>query len=103
MEELGATAADFEEIFGEMHFVFHHSAGVEVPFEKRGAQRKVTFKNAAEFAQKVLEIRLTEAIEPAAIIHSGMAMMIPIGCLSLWSWHDLQLKVCGNPFVDVAA
>lgn len=103
VEALGVTPGDFEDFFGEMCFVFHNSAGVEVSLGKRGAQKRVTFKNAQKFAELIKEMRLHEAAEQVALLRAGMAMVVPVGCLSLWCWHDLELRVCGNPFVDVEA
>lgn len=102
IEALGVTAEDFESSFGEMRFVFHNSAGEEVPLGKRGKAKKVTFKNAKKFADLVLSMRLHEAAEQIECIRSGMALVVPIGCLSLWSWRDLEMSVCGNPHIDVA-
>jgi len=102
LEEHGVTSDNFEDCFGEMRFVFDNSAGMEVPLGKRGAAKSVTFKNAKKFAELVLSMRLNEAAEQIACIRSGMSMVVPIGCLSLWSWRDLELGVCGNPFIDVA-
>jgi len=102
VEALGATPEDFEDFFGDMRFVFHNSAGIEVPLVKRGGQKRVTFANAREFAELVLKMRLNEASEAVSCIRLGMSMVIPIGYLSLWTWQDLELRVCGNPYIDVA-
>merc|ERR1719380_468433 len=101
LEQHGVTADTFEDCFGEMRFVFDNSAGIEIPLGKHGSAKLVSFKNAKKFAQLVLDMRLNESAEQIACIRSGMAMVVPIGCLSLWTWRDLELGVCGNPFIDL--
>jgi len=101
LEALGVGASDFEFCFGDLRFVYHNSMGEEVPLTEGGAQKRATFENAREFAQLVLEMRTQEASEQAACILEGLAMVIPVGCLSLWSWRDLEHRVCGDPRVDV--
>jgi len=102
VEALGARPEDFEDFFGDMRFVFHSSAGIEVPLVKRGAQKRVTFANAREFAELILKMRLNEASEAVGCIRLGMSIVVPIGYLSLWTWQDLELRVCGSPYIDVA-
>jgi len=102
LELHGVTPDVFEDCFSDVRFVFNNSAGEEVPLHERGGDKHVTFKNSQKFARAVLNMRLNEASEHVACIRAGMATVVPIGCLSLWTWRDLELEVCGNPFIDVA-
>lgn len=102
IEAHGFSAEVFDDVFGEMFFAYPNSAGVVVPLVEGGVQRRVTFTNAREFAQSLQAMRLSEATEQAACIRQGMATVIPIDCLSLWHWRDLERRVCGDPTIDVA-
>jgi len=101
IEAMGISAADFDLCFGEMFFVYNNSAREEVPLMQGGAQTRVTYENAGKFAQLVQEMRLHEASEQIECIRTGMAAVVPIGCFSLWSWRELELRVCGNPEIDL--
>lgn len=72
-----------------------------MPLCERGAEKRVTFENAHEFAELVLQMRLQEASEQVRCIRAGLATVVPVGCLSLWSWRDLELLVCGNPVISL--
>merc|ERR1719148_507806 len=84
-----------------MFFVYSNSARVEVPLMEGGSQTRVTFESAKRFAELVQDMRLHEAAEQIECIRTGMASVVPVGCFSLWSWRDLELRVCGNPKIDV--
>lgn len=101
IEALGVSAADFDLCFGEMFFVYSNSARIEVPLVEGGSQTRVTFESAKRFAELVQDMRLHEAAEQIECIRTGMASVVPVGCFSLWSWRDLELRVCGNPKIDV--
>jgi len=46
-------------------------------------------------------MRLHEACEQIACVREGMATVVPVGCFALWSWRELEMRVCGNPEIDV--
>eukprot|EP00927_Polykrikos_kofoidii_P002886 TRINITY_DN11153_c2_g1_i1.p1 TRINITY_DN11153_c2_g1~~TRINITY_DN11153_c2_g1_i1.p1 ORF type:complete len:2849 (+),score=400.83 TRINITY_DN11153_c2_g1_i1:249-8549(+) len=98
----GVGPEDFEACFGDIRFVYHDSLGNEVPLCEGGSQKRVSFDNAEEFGRKVLEFRTTEASAQVECILAGLATVIPVGCLSLWSFRDLEFRVCGDPRVDIA-
>jgi len=102
VSQLGVGPDDFEFVFGDIRFVYHNSAGEEVPLVDGGADIKVTFENARQFGEAVLAMRSNEAREHVECVRAGMACVVPISCFSLWSWRDLEIKVCGDPFIDVA-
>jgi len=97
---LGIAPEEFEAYFGEMYFVYHNSAKIEVPLLEGGAQTRVTYETTKKFASLVQKMRLHEAQESIDCVKAGMATVVPVGCLALWSWRDLEIKVCGNPKID---
>jgi E3 ubiquitin-protein ligase HECTD3 len=101
LETLGIGPDEFEAYFGEMYFVYQNSNNVEIPLIEGGAKTRVTFENAKDFANRVVQMRLHEAAEQISLIRAGMATVIPIGFLYLWKWRDLERRVCGNPEIDL--
>jgi hypothetical protein len=101
--ELGIAAEDFEDIFGSLRFVYHNSAQEEVPLCEGGAERVVTMSEAPEFARLVIAMRLHEAEPMIACIRKGLASVVPVGCIeSLWTWQDLEQRICGSLALDLA-
>jgi hypothetical protein len=100
IEALGIAPDEFEMYFGEMFFVYHNSAKIEVPLMENGAETRVTYETTKKFATLVKEMRLYEAKEQIDIIKQGMATVVPVGCFALWSWRELENRVCGNPKID---
>jgi len=103
VEELGIAAEDFEDIFGSLRFVFHNSSQEEVSLCEGGAERVVTMAEAPEFARLVIAMRLHEAEPMIACIQKGLASVVPVGCIeTLWTWQDLEQRICGSPAFDLA-
>merc|ERR1712166_1477194 len=48
------------------------------------------------------EMRLNECKAQIEAIRSGLACSVPIDLLSLWSWRDLERRVCGDSEIDLA-
>ena len=46
-------------------------------------------------------MRLSEADKQIAAIKQGLATVVPIDLLQLWSWDDLEFAVTGNRTMDV--
>jgi hypothetical protein len=100
IEALGIAPDEFEMCFGEMYFVYRNSAKIEVPLMENGAETCVTYETTKKFADLVLRMRLHEAQEHVEQIKAGMATVVPVGCFALWSWRELEARVCGNPQID---
>lgn len=95
---------------------------VQVELKDNGAELPVTYDTRTEFADLVLKARLNEAEQQIASLRKGTSMhcasvflpppsqalcltglnaVVPVGMLSLFSWGDLELMVCGNPEIDI--
>lgn len=48
-----------------------------------------------------LQVRLSEADKQISAIKQGLATVVPIDLLQLWSWDDLEFAVTGNRTMDV--
>ena len=67
-----------------------------------GAHRDVTFDSRLEFCDLVENYRLHEFDRQAAAVRSGLATIIPVKLLSLFTWDQLEVMVCGVPEIDIA-
>ncbi|CAM9179434.1 unnamed protein product, partial [Hapterophycus canaliculatus] len=66
-----------------------------------GADREVTQENVLEFADMVEVFKMREYWEPVEAIRQGLASVIPIEHLRLFSWDELEVFVCGRKDVDI--
>ena len=85
----------------EMFFVTRLSDGSEVELKPGGATERVTMKNVAEYVALSQQVRLHECSTQVAAIQAGLAQMVPVELLSLFSWRELEELVCGVPDVSV--
>jgi len=98
-------ADTFESCFFEM-FTTHSSASShEAPhvldLKPNGASTPLTFDNVDEWAELVIKTRLHEADEQLKLVKQGLATVVPVDLLSLWTGHELEHEVCGSSSIDV--
>lgn len=93
-----AFAAKYE---NKLRFVCTGSDGVERCLCAGGKDKVVTFDNREEFCDQVLAVRLTEFNKQIAAISRGMATVVPMRILQLFSWQQLEVLVSGNPKIDI--
>jgi hypothetical protein len=73
----------------------------EVELIPGGSEKEVKFENRAEFRDRVIQYRLHEFDRQAAAVRSGLATIVPIDLLSLFTWDQLEEMVCGKAEIDV--
>jgi len=73
----------------------------EVELRSGGADIDVTFETRAEFCDLVENYRLHEFDAQAQAVRRGLATMVPIKLLSLFTWDQLEMMVCGVAEIDV--
>ncbi|CAN0358496.1 unnamed protein product, partial [Ectocarpus sp. 12 AP-2014] len=61
-----------------------------------GAAREVTLDNRLEFAHMAEEFKMREYRVPVEAIRRGLASVVPIEHLRLFSWDELEVFVCGR-------
>lgn len=61
----------------------------------------VTLHNRLEFFNLAVQRRLRESTRQVDAIREGLASVVPLGALRLFSWRELEEVVCGNVDVDV--
>ena len=109
----GLTKEDFDKVFFET-FRAVRSSGTStttspnakslsyVDLIPNGSNVPVTWSNRFVFAKKLEQFRLTEFASQVAAIATGLTSIVPTPLLSLLSWSELELKVCGRPGLDIS-
>jgi hypothetical protein len=100
LDALGVTRDIFDDVF-EDFFVTHNSAGEEIELMPGGASVPLTYDNCSQFAKSVAEARLREADRQIAAVKQGLATVVPVDLLQLWSWDDLEVAVTGSSKMDI--
>jgi hypothetical protein len=86
---------------GGLQFAYPDVTGEEIELVEGGRDISVTADNASEFAQLLLRNRLTFDRIQLQALRRGLSTVVPIQLIRLWSWRDLQERVCGVPEVDL--
>lgn len=66
-----------------------------------GINKSVTFENRIEFCDLVDNYRLHSFDLQISAVRNGLAQIIPIKYLSLFTWDQLELMVCGFAEIDI--
>ena len=75
--------------------------GSFVPVVPGGSNIKLTFHNRKEYVEKSILFRLHELDIQVAAVREGMAAIIPVPLLSLYTARMLEAAVCGLEEVDL--
>jgi len=92
---------DFKVVFDDSKFVVNGSDGKEYELVERGNEKGVTWENRKLFAKKVRKYRLHEFDPQCAAIRRGLATVVPYTLLSLFTWRELEIQVCGRPAMNL--
>jgi E3 ubiquitin-protein ligase HERC2 len=83
----------------DMAFSTPSAGGQEVHLSNR--YRRVTSENRAEYARLALNYRLHEFDQSVAAVREGMARVVPVPLLSLFTGFELETMVCGSPDIPL--
>lgn len=97
----GITADTFSALFFEK-FTCVTTDDRTVELLPDGEQKDVTFENRLEYCDLVERYRLHEFDQQAQAVRRGLATIVPMRLLSLFTWDQLELMVCGQSEVDVS-
>lgn len=61
----------------------------------------LTFENRRQYLSLAIQTRLHEASQQVAAIRRGMGMVVPLHLLSLFTWQELEVAVCGEKTIDI--
>ena len=96
------NADSFQYLFPDLFFTTESTCGVEVELCKGGAKRAVTWENSHEYADLLEAYRLTEFDPQVDAICRGLASIIPIEFLSIFTAGQLEVLITGSPEIDIA-
>ncbi|XP_038054835.1 probable E3 ubiquitin-protein ligase HECTD4 isoform X2 [Patiria miniata] len=84
-------------------FVYNSLGGAEVELCTEGRTRRVGWKNRQQYISAIRDLRLRELASPERMlaVRCGLASVIPIHLLCMMTPHDLELRTCGLPTVDL--
>eukprot|EP00928_Gymnodinium_smaydae_P032081 TRINITY_DN23330_c0_g1_i1.p2 TRINITY_DN23330_c0_g1~~TRINITY_DN23330_c0_g1_i1.p2 ORF type:complete len:1183 (+),score=257.33 TRINITY_DN23330_c0_g1_i1:3381-6929(+) len=102
LPQLGIDAQLFESYFSDLRFVAKDSAGEDRELIPRGASTRVSYEEASRLSELTLQMRLSEADQQLGHLRAGLATVVPLDALALWTWQYLEERVCGVAIVDVA-
>jgi hypothetical protein len=100
LADKGVTSENFFDVYG---FTFTYSSSDEtiVELKEGGAQIPVHWADRAEYARLVKAFRLRECSLQVAALKRGLESIIPARFLSMLTWKELELEVCGSPEIDI--
>eukprot|EP01083_Nonionella_stella_P059475 155578_1 len=94
------TPANFRDVF-PYTFATLGSDGEEVELVPDGKNKPVTWENREEFVQFVEKYRLNEFKLQVEAIRRGLATIVPVQLLPLFTFSELEFMVCGKREIDV--
>lgn len=72
------------------------------PIVLNGQDIRVTMSNREAFRKAYVNHRLKEFYEQTEAIQRGLAKVVPLHFLSVFTWQEIEFKVCGRPHLDVS-
>ncbi|CAG7818352.1 unnamed protein product [Allacma fusca] len=87
-------------LYLDMPFSTPSAAGHEVHLSMQ--YKKINFENRHEYYKLALHFRLHEFDECVAAVREGMARVVPVPLLSLFTGFELETMVCGSPDIPLA-
>ncbi len=85
-------------------FVCQSIDGEDIDLIEGGSGIPLTFDNRQQYAERILAFRRREIVckEKMNAILAGLYTIIPMGLVrGLFTWEELQLKICGTDEVDL--
>ena len=96
IQDEGVSEAMFEYVVMET-FTTLSTDDREVELVPGGAQRDVTFHDRSEYADLVEHYRLHEFDLQIVSLRQGLATVVPVQQLCLFTGEELEIMVCGRP------
>ncbi|RLN74627.1 hypothetical protein DYB28_011766 [Aphanomyces astaci] len=100
IDQVGVTEDMFEDIVLETFTTLSTDNRV-VEIKPHGASIAVTFSTRVEFADLVEHFRLHEFDTVVRYVQEGLAKVLPLNLMSLFTATEFESMVCGCPEVDV--
>ena len=97
----GITEENFPDFYEGMMFTTVSSDYRTIQLCPNGDKKPVVFSNREEYCDLVIQYRLHEYDRQVDAIRHGLGSIIPLSTLSVLSWRDLELRICGDNDVDI--
>ncbi|KAG2456459.1 HERC2 ligase, partial [Polypterus senegalus] len=92
-----ATAEEFEAM--TLPFTVPNASGQDIQLSSKYAH--ITLENRAEYVRLAINYRLHEFDEQVSAVREGMARVVPVPLLSLFTGYELETMVCGSPDIPL--
>uniref|UniRef100_A0A673CTH4 E3 ubiquitin-protein ligase HERC2 n=1 Tax=Sphaeramia orbicularis TaxID=375764 RepID=A0A673CTH4_9TELE len=92
-----ATAEEFEAM--TLPFTVPNASGQDIQLSSKYSH--ITLENRAEYVRLAINYRLHEFDEQVAAVREGMARVVPVPLLSLFTGYELETMVCGSPDIPL--
>lgn len=92
---------EFELTFEGTTFTVETSSEKTIELIPNGANTVVPFDRRHEYYDLYIQYRLHEFDVQAEAIKKGLATIVPLHLLKLFTWHQLERMVCGDIYVNV--
>ncbi|XP_058886345.1 E3 ubiquitin-protein ligase HERC2-like isoform X1 [Acipenser ruthenus] len=92
-----ATAEEFEAM--TLPFTVPNSSGQDVQLSSKHSH--ITLGNRGEYVRLAVHYRLREFDEQVSAVREGMARVVPVPLLSLFTGYELETMVCGSPDIPL--
>lgn len=91
---------------GETRTIFDHfqttlSDKSKMLLKPAGDTLEVTYDNRLEYCRLAEAARINESFMQITEIRRGLADFIPLSLLNMFTWQDLQWRICGRPQIDL--
>jgi len=91
---------------GETRTIFDHfqttlSDKSKMLLKPGGDQLEVTYDNRLEYCRLAEAARINESYLQILEVRRGLADFVPLSLLNMFTWRDLQWRVCGRPQIDL--
>jgi len=77
------------------------NGGDEIELIPGGASKRVTYHNRSEYSSLVIQFRIHEFDRQLAAIRRGLATVVPLHTLQLFTWQQVEELVAGKPEIDL--
>ena len=90
----------FQEVM-DYNFTTTSSDGRQIVLKPGGDQMAVTYQNRHEYVRLLEQYRMHEFDTQIDAMRRGLATIVPISLLPLFTWRQLELMVCGKREIDI--